>query len=197
MVPTEELDGYARPARARRVIAAVAAVAALSVAAYLALRPADQERPPEFELPLLSGGTLSSRELAGSPVVLNFFASWCEPCRDEAPLLESAWRTYRDNGVRFVGVDVNDTEEDARRFVREFDITYPVVRDANDRLVEALGVYGLPQTFFIDDDWRLLHVASGEEIGSRTRDVVPLGAISEAQLRRNVERLLQQTEDGA
>jgi cytochrome c biogenesis protein CcmG/thiol:disulfide interchange protein DsbE len=142
-------------------------------------------------LPLLSGGALSSEELDGSPVVLNFFASWCAPCREEAPLLQAAWREHRDDGVQIVGVDVNDTEDGARRFVREFGITYPVVRDVDDKLIGELGVRGLPQTFFINRDWELSNVASGEQVGDETRQVVPLGAISRSELEANIERLLE------
>ena len=189
MVPPEELQGYGG-GRPRRLITLAVAVVCLFIAAYFALRPANEKRPPDFELPELTGGTLSSDELRGSPVVLNFFASWCPPCREEAPALEAAWRAYKDEGLMIVGVDVNDTEEDVRRFVREFEITYPIVRDENDTLVNELGLQGLPQTFFIDRNWELLEVSSGDQVGSATGDLVPLGAISEENLERNIERLL-------
>jgi cytochrome c biogenesis protein CcmG/thiol:disulfide interchange protein DsbE len=123
--------------------------------------------------------------------LLNFFASWCAPCREEAPLLQAAWREHRDDGVQIVGVDVNDTEDGARRFVREFGITYPVVRDVDDKLIGELGVRGLPQTFFINQDWELSNVASGEQVGDERRQVVPLGAISRRTLEANIERLLE------
>jgi cytochrome c biogenesis protein CcmG/thiol:disulfide interchange protein DsbE len=193
MVPTEELEGYGRPQRTRRRLALVVVLVCSCVVAYLALRPATREEPPRFRLPLLSGGALSSEELEGDPVVLNFFASWCAPCREEAPRLEAAWREHRDAGVRMVGVDVNDTEEGARRFVREFGITYPVVRDVDDQLIGELGVRGLPQTFFITRDWELLNVASGERVGAETREVVPLGAIYRRELETNIQRLLHQS----
>ena len=189
MVPTDELQGYGRR-RPGRVVALGVAIVCLCVAGYLALRPASEKRPPEFELPLLTGGTLSSEELQGSPVVLNFFASWCAPCREEAPRLEEAWRAHRDEGLVMVGVDVNDTEQDVRRFVRRFDITYPIVRDEDDKLINQLAVQGLPQTFFIDRNWELLEVSSGEEVGGATGDIVPLGAISKEDLEANIERLL-------
>jgi cytochrome c biogenesis protein CcmG/thiol:disulfide interchange protein DsbE len=192
MVPTDELEGYARGPRVLRWIVIALGAAVVGAAIYLALQPADARRaPPHFELPLLSGGTLSSERLEGSPVVLNFFASWCAPCREEAPLLERTWRAYRERGVRFVGVAINDAEADTRRFVDEFGITYPVVRDESDRLARALDVLGLPQTFFIDDSWRLLRVSSGETVGERTRSIVPLGAISAEELERNVRLLLR------
>jgi cytochrome c biogenesis protein CcmG, thiol:disulfide interchange protein DsbE len=194
MVPTDELEGYARRPRVLTWMLIALGTGVLGAAIYLAFQPADErEAPPHFELPLLSGGTLSSERLEGSPVVLNFFASWCAPCREEAPLLERSWRAYRDRGVRFVGVAINDARADTRRFVDEFGITYPVVRDESDRLARALDVAGLPQTFFIDESWHLLRVSAGETVGERTRTIVPLGAISAEELERNVQLLLEES----
>jgi cytochrome c biogenesis protein CcmG/thiol:disulfide interchange protein DsbE len=191
VVPTDELEGYTPRSRARKVVVGIAIVVAVAAVAYLATRPADAVSPPPFDLPLLSGGRLSSEELDGSPVVLNFFASWCAPCRDEASVLEAAWRRYREQGVRFVGVDVRDTDSAARRFVREFDVTYPVLRwDESEVLTRALGVNGLPQTFFVDHNWELLRVAAGDRVGAESRNVVPLGAISETELENGIEALL-------
>ncbi|MFN2488605.1 MAG: TlpA family protein disulfide reductase [Actinomycetota bacterium] len=191
MVPTDELEGYGHRSRPwRQVIGAVLTVA-LGVGIYLALRPAEEKTPPEFDLALLAGGTLRSDELKGSPVVLNFFALWCAPCREEAPLLESTWRKYRDEGVRFVGVDIEDTRGDARRFVREFAITFPIARDEDKEVVRDLGVYGLPQTFFIDEEWRLAHVSRGQQLGETASSIVPLGAISRARLEAQIDALLE------
>jgi cytochrome c biogenesis protein CcmG/thiol:disulfide interchange protein DsbE len=190
MVPTNELEGFKRGFGARLVVWTVI-VLALAAVAYLALRPAQEQPVPDFDLPRLDGGRLSSAELRGSPVVLNFFASWCAPCRDEAPLLERTWRAYKERGVRFVGVDIRDTPSDARGFVREFGLTYPIVRDQDQTLARALGVYGLPQTFFVDRRWRLSTAAEGEEIGEGRPGVVQLGAISRAELHAEIERLLQ------
>jgi cytochrome c biogenesis protein CcmG/thiol:disulfide interchange protein DsbE len=145
---------------------------------------------PEFELPMLDSGTLSSAELKGHPVVVNFWASWCIPCREEAPLLERAWRQYRDDGVIFVGVNIQDAESDARAFVKDFDITYPIVRDLEQKLTRSFGVRGLPETFFIDHDWTFVATESGDRRGEQQGTVV-LGAITEDQLVTNVEVLIR------
>src|SRR5918999_6551633 len=192
MVPTHELEGYEQKFSSVRVVSwTIVALAAIAVVAYLALKPAEEQPVPEFDLPTLSGGRLSSADLRGSPVVLNFFASWCAPCRQEAPLLERTWRAYRDSGVRFVGVDLRDTEGDARRFVREFGISYPIVRDEEQTLARALDVYGLPQTFFIDERWRLSTSTEGPRVGRGRGEVVQLGAMSQAELHTQLERLLR------
>jgi len=84
-------------------------------------------------------------------VVLNFWASWCVPCQQEARDLEATYQEYRGRGIVFVGVDIQqDTWEDARGFLKEFGITYPVIRDADGRIALAYQLYGLPTTFFID-----------------------------------------------
>jgi cytochrome c biogenesis protein CcmG/thiol:disulfide interchange protein DsbE len=153
---------------------------------------------PSFELPRLDGnGVLTDEDLRGNPVVINFWASWCIPCREEAPLLEKTWRTYRDQGVVVLGVNIKDAESDARRFVKEFDITYPVVRDLDQSLTRAFGVKGLPETFFIDHRWTFMGAVSGARIGGQQGGTVILGAIAEDELVSNVEVLLRRAGSGA
>jgi cytochrome c biogenesis protein CcmG/thiol:disulfide interchange protein DsbE len=146
---------------------------------------------PSFELPLLDGsGTLTAEDLRGNPVVINFWASWCIPCREEAPLLERTWRAYRDQGVVFLGVNIKDAESDARRFVEEFDITYPTVRDLDQSLTRDFGVKGLPETFFVDHRWTFIEAISGAKTGDQQGTVI-LGAISEDELVSNIEILIR------
>lgn len=97
----------------------------------------------------LTDGRVSLAELRGSPVVLNFWASWCLPCQEEAGLLERAWRRNRRGGVLFVGLDMQDVRSDAREFLSRFDITYLNVRDKGNDVARRYGVTGLPETFFI------------------------------------------------
>jgi len=94
-------------------------------------------------------GRVDLKELRDVPLVINFWASWCDPCRAEARLLQRAWRTARMRGVLFVGVNVQDIREDARAFLREFDQDYPHVRDPTNKTSRRWGATGLPETFFI------------------------------------------------
>ncbi len=105
--------------------------------------------PKNFTLPRLDKpGTLAS--LRGKVVVLNFMASWCVPCKQEAPAIESIWKQYRSKGVVFVGVDSEDFSGDAKNFIRKYGITYPVVREEGRDLYGPYGVSGVPETRVID-----------------------------------------------
>jgi len=111
---------------------------------------------PDFALKTFDGPTISLRALRGRPVVLNFWASWCPPCRQEASLLERTWRVYKKQGVAFIGVDIQDREDDALRFIREFDITYPNAPDPTGEVSISYGVSGLPVTFFVSREGQIL-----------------------------------------
>jgi cytochrome c biogenesis protein CcmG/thiol:disulfide interchange protein DsbE len=82
-------------------------------------------------------------------VVLNFWASWCTPCKEEAPMLESVWQQYAAQGVFIIGVDYKDTEPAAKAFIDEFGITYPNGPDTRTRIAGSYGVQGVPETFVI------------------------------------------------
>lgn len=192
----------------RRLLVLVPALVLIGLIVYGLLtqvepRTEEGKAAPEFELPLLDGsGTLSSEDLKGSPVVINFFASWCFPCREEAPDLQRLSQEYADEGVRFVGVNVQgglpptllDSEQGAREFVEEFEITYPVVADEKGVLAKQLmDFYGLPQTFFIDDRWIFAGSSSGERVSDEDGAVV-LGAISADALERTIQDLIAAAE---
>lgn len=121
---------------------------------------------PDFTLTRFDGGgTLSLKDLRGKAVLVNFWASWCPPCRVEAPSLEAAWRMYKDKEVVFVGVDIQDKEPDARAFLKEFGITYPNGWDESGNVAVDFGVWGLPETFFLDREGRITykHVGGVEQ----------------------------------
>ncbi len=114
-------------------------------------------RAPDFTLPRFDGGELRLSDLRGNAVFLNFWASWCPPCRAEARTLEAAWQKYRDQDVVFVGVNIQDEEPAARAFLEEFGITYPNVVDRGHRVAIDYGIWGIPETFFIDREGRITY----------------------------------------
>ncbi|MEK6252180.1 MAG: TlpA disulfide reductase family protein [Actinomycetota bacterium] len=99
--------------------------------------------------PALADGRVTLPELNGSPVVLNFWASWCIPCREEAPILERAWEQNRAKGVLFLGLNMQDLTPDARAFMRSYHNTYLNIRDQGSDSAHSWGVTGVPETFFI------------------------------------------------
>ena len=115
-----------------------------------------------FAVTLFDGKKLTLDDLKGKAVFLNFWASWCPPCRAEARDLEAAWQTFKDGDVLFLGIDIQDTDEDARAYLKEFNITYPNGRDLSGKVAVDYGVWGIPETFFIDPQGRITykHVGS-------------------------------------
>ena len=133
-----------------------------------AIKSGRRVEAPATRLPVLTPGggvgpvgrdvTLAS--LRGRPIVLNFWASWCQPCTQELPVLERAWRAYRSEGVLVLGMDTQDVTQDALHFVRRYGVTYPSLRDGTDASRDAFELTGVPETFLIDKRGRIaLHVA--------------------------------------
>ena len=120
--------------------------------------PLVQKTAPGFRIAIYVGDTMSLEGLKGKPVLLNFWASWCYPaCYEEAPLLEATWRKYKDRGLAMVGVDIQDKEEAGREFLRRFDFTFPNGPDPGSKISIDYGVYGVPETFFIDRQGRIAY----------------------------------------
>lgn len=155
------------------------------------LQPGSPGRELSLRLaPALGDRRVALRELRGRPVVVNFWASWCVPCREEAPVLERSWRVARRDGVLFVGIDQQDITEDARAFMREFGISYLNVRDQGDGTARKWGVSGLPETFFVTAEGKVVAHVIGVLSPAQMRQGVaaarggqPLGALSGGQQR--------------
>ncbi|NPA31821.1 MAG: TlpA family protein disulfide reductase [Chloroflexi bacterium] len=134
---------------------------------------------PDFTLPTLEGSTLRLSDLRGQAVILNFWASWCPPCKAEMPALQRVYEAYQPQGL--VVVAVNVTAQDARpnveAFVAEHGLTFPVALDLDARVAAAYRVHSLPTTFFIGPDG-VIH------------DIVIGGPMAEALLRQRAEALL-------
>ncbi|HEX7255403.1 MAG TPA: TlpA disulfide reductase family protein, partial [Gaiellaceae bacterium] len=101
-------------------------------------------------------GKISLAEFRGRPVVVNFWGSWCDPCKEEAPVLEDTWRQYRGRGLVVLGVDFHDLKGAARRFARENDMSYPLAYDGPGDTISDYGVEAAPETFFVAPNGRLV-----------------------------------------
>jgi thiol-disulfide isomerase/thioredoxin len=144
VVRDEEGEGLARAVAAGRPVAA-----------------------PDFDLERLDAeGRLSLESLRGNPAVINFWASWCKPCESEVPILQEVWQEHRDEGLVVVGVDSQDFRRDARRFARRNGITYPIVHDGPGDMMRRYDLTGLPETYFLDRDGRLVcgHIIGGIDV---------------------------------
>lgn len=116
---------------------------------------------PDFTLKTFHRQEITLSDLRGQVVVVNFWASWCPPCREEAAYLETSWREYQDRGVMFIGVDYVDTDREALAYIAEFDITYPNGPDLGTRISQAYRIQGVPETYFVAKDGTLRGVKIG------------------------------------
>ncbi len=141
--------------------------------------PVENGPAPDFTLQGFEGNTVALNDLRGQVVVINFWASWCPPCREEAAYLERTWRKYKDQGVVFIGVDYVDTEKEALAYIEEFDITYINGPDIGTLISDAYNIQGVPETFFI--------AKNGEVRG------VHIGPIFSPDLDEKIEDLLAES----
>jgi cytochrome c biogenesis protein CcmG/thiol:disulfide interchange protein DsbE len=149
--------------------------------------PREGDPVPDFALTALDGTAMALPSQQGEVVVLNFFASWCNPCREEAAALEETWRQYEGQEVQFYGIAYKDAASKAaykdaaskaQAFLDEFGVTYPSAIDTGNRTARAYGVTGVPETFVIDSTGNLVHHF--------------LGAITQGQLSAEIDRALAQ-----
>jgi len=169
-------------------IVALLAVVGLVIALALQLRARNVTQPtsgaaPDFTLRVYPGydGGLGKPEirladLRGQIVFINFWASWCVPCRDEQPALEKVWQQYRDKGVVFVGVDYVDTEPDALKYLAEFKVSYPNGPDLGTKISPKYHIQGVPESFLVDRQGKIV--------------LFKIAPISEAELTATLDKAL-------
>ena len=159
-----ETPAPSRRPRWGRILAWVALIALLALVGIQLLNkqrgPIQLGQPaPDFSLTSFDGQQYTLSDLEGKVVLLNFWASWCKPCEQEASDLETAWRMYQPRGdVLFLGVDWTDTETNAMKYLEKFDITYPNGPDLGTRISQAYRTTGVPETYVIDREGNLVYV---------------------------------------
>ena len=164
--------------RAVRIWQAVIVLILLGFVALLALRLVQTNQSeqrasgaaPTFTFTTFEGETITLEDLRGQGVVLNFWASWCDPCRDEAALLEATWRREQGNGIVFIGLDYLDQEPAAKAYLEEFDITYPSGPDLQSAAARRYGIKGVPETFFIDPQGNITELVIGPVVSQARLD---------------------------
>lgn len=189
--PKEGPDEPRRPPLWFRGLQAAAVIVVAALIGLLAWRVLDANRgpslvsqiaagkrpaAPEFRLPVLwaeagtwpeaarvalADGHVAPSELSGHPAVINFWASWCVPCKEEAPILHASARRHA-GIVVFIGIDIQDFRSDALRFIKRYGVNYVAVRDTSDRTYSAYGLTGIPETFYLDRQGRVVAHSAGQ-----------------------------------
>ena len=135
-----------------------------------------KEAAPNFNLALLEGKKFQLSDYKGKPVLINFFASWCLPCREEIPAIEKIVSVYQPKGIVFLGISTDDTEVNAKDFIKKYGVTYQVGLDKTTEIQKSFGLYGIPTTYFIDKQGIINYFHSG--------------AVTEELLQNELDKLL-------
>ena len=136
----------------------------------LAANQATAPKPaPDFSLPARDGGVVQLSELKGQVVMINFWATWCGPCRQEMPLLERIHAKYEPLGFTLLGVNVEPDSAAATAWLKDVPVTFPILFDAKNAVAEQFGVMGMPNSVFVDREGRVRYVHRGYKPGDEAR----------------------------
>jgi peroxiredoxin len=148
--------------------------------------PENGRAAPDFLLERLDGGTLRLSDLQGKAVLVNFWATWCQPCRSEVPHLVTAYNRYQEEGLEIVAVNLQEDEGTISGFVQEFGMQFPVVVDRSGDVADKYRVIGIPTSFFIDRSGVVRSIYTGPFVGQQSRQ-----GIEESDLAQRIEEILR------
>lgn len=132
---------------------------------------------PDFELTTLDGKTVRLSEFRGKGVLINFWASWCKPCRDEMPAIQRVYERHRDKGLEVLAVNIAETEVTVDGFVRHLDLTFPILLDQNREVTQLYGIGPIPSSIFVSPEGKVVRKVSGQmqegQIESMVLEILP------------------------
>jgi cytochrome c biogenesis protein CcmG/thiol:disulfide interchange protein DsbE len=183
VAPRRSLNGFL-------IIGTLATFALLGLFAFSWMQrqapPLEQGSAPPFAIKTFQGETLRSADLRGKAVLVNFWASWCVECRNEAALLQSAWQKYSAQGLVVIGIDYVDTESEATKYMQEFGITYPNAPDLGTQVSHDYRITGVPESYFITRDGKILQ---GKDVNGRALGNW-IGPIPASALEERIQKIL-------
>lgn len=150
-----------------RLILLTVMVGLIGFALYRVMEEGRSEKPqvgdlaPNFQLSSLDGKPVSLEQLKGKVVILNFWGSWCEPCRTEMPALTEIYRQYQQAGIEVVGINIAETDVTAMQFVKQYKLNFPIWMDRNREVVDLYEIGPIPSTYFIDPTGKIVAVKEG------------------------------------
>jgi thiol-disulfide isomerase/thioredoxin len=171
---------FFRALHSRRSVLGAAVLASLlllsckddATAAGGAAKPPAPGTKVDFQLPAVDGRTLGPRSFPGQVVVVDFWATWCMPCRLQAQILEPIYKDYKGRGVQFLATNVGETPDEVRKFLKEKPFPYPVLLDANQEAATKLGVFALPTLLVVDKKGKVSYIQSGIADGDTLRQLI-------------------------
>jgi peroxiredoxin len=155
--------------RARSLIIAALVLSTTFLVVQYASAIEEGTRAPQFRVDGFDGDAVSLSSLRGKVVIVDFWASWCEPCGDAMPALDRMYRRYKDHGLVVVGVSVDERAQNARGFLRQHRVSFPVVHDADHSVAERYGPPTMPSSYVIDRRGVIRHVHAGFRAGDARR----------------------------
>jgi peroxiredoxin len=158
--------------RIRAIIAIgtfVIGIAALGAALTPTARAGVPAPAPDFALPAMDGSELRLSELKGQVVMINFWATWCGPCRQEMPLLQQLQVKYEPLGFTLVGINVEPESAGARTWLEKVPVTFPILFDRQNQVAERFGVQGMPSSVFVDRSGKVRYVHRGYQPGDESK----------------------------